>query len=163
MFFNPLTSMLMILLFSILSFFFFMVEWNVISLVFAKIGIPPVHFLRPFPHIGRQLRQYTHQKDSPGNDDLGKIRKVLWHSLPNSPGEETRNRSGDKCRGGHHSQPAFRLFAFQDRTLGEGPGGDRDSGLCNLPAGQARKGGGNCHARFYPSPCRGHRLGAFLP
>jgi uncharacterized membrane protein len=41
MFFNPLTSLLMILLFSILSFFFFMVEWNVISLVFAKIGIPP--------------------------------------------------------------------------------------------------------------------------
>ena len=41
MFFNPLTSLLMILLISILSFFFFMVEWNVISLVFAKIGIPP--------------------------------------------------------------------------------------------------------------------------
>jgi len=41
MFFNPLTSLLMILLFSILSFFFFMFEWNVISLVFAKIGIPP--------------------------------------------------------------------------------------------------------------------------
>ena len=41
MFFNPLSSLLMILLFSILSFFFFMVEWNVISLVFAKIGIPP--------------------------------------------------------------------------------------------------------------------------
>jgi uncharacterized membrane protein len=41
MFFNPLTSLLMILLFSILSFFFLMFEWNVISLVFAKIGIPP--------------------------------------------------------------------------------------------------------------------------
>ena len=41
MFFNPLTSLLMILLFSILSFFFLMFEWNVISLVFARIGIPP--------------------------------------------------------------------------------------------------------------------------
>jgi uncharacterized membrane protein len=41
MFFNPLTSLLMILLFSILSFFFFMAQLNVIGLVFAKIGIPP--------------------------------------------------------------------------------------------------------------------------
>ena len=41
MFFNPLTSLLVILLFSILSFFFLMFEWNVISLVFTKIGIPP--------------------------------------------------------------------------------------------------------------------------
>jgi len=38
----------MILLFSILSFFLLMFEWNVISLVFAKIGIPPDTFSLPF-------------------------------------------------------------------------------------------------------------------
>ena len=43
MFFNPLTSLLMIFLFSIISIFFFMAQLNVIGLVFAKIGIPPEH------------------------------------------------------------------------------------------------------------------------
>jgi uncharacterized membrane protein len=41
MFFNPLTFLLMILFFCFLSFFFLMAEWNVIALVFAKLGIPP--------------------------------------------------------------------------------------------------------------------------
>jgi uncharacterized membrane protein len=43
MFFNPLTSLLMIFLFSIIAIFFFMAQLNVIGLVFAKIGIPPEH------------------------------------------------------------------------------------------------------------------------
>jgi uncharacterized membrane protein len=41
MFFNPLTFLVMILFFCLLFFFFLMAEWNVIALVFAKIGIPP--------------------------------------------------------------------------------------------------------------------------
>ncbi len=40
MFFNPLTFILMILLFGIVLFFFFIIEINVIALAFAKIGIP---------------------------------------------------------------------------------------------------------------------------
>jgi uncharacterized membrane protein len=40
MFFNPFTSLLMIILFSIILFAFFIIEINVIALAFAKIGIP---------------------------------------------------------------------------------------------------------------------------
>jgi len=41
MFFNPLTFLVVILFLVILFLFFVMAEWNLIALVFTKIGIPP--------------------------------------------------------------------------------------------------------------------------
>jgi len=41
MFFNPLTSMFMAVLFLILTFFFIMVQIDLVALVFERLGIPP--------------------------------------------------------------------------------------------------------------------------